>query len=245
MRFEHFNEIDSTSAELARRGRAGDVSPIWLQANLQTAGKGRRGRIWESQKGNLFCSGLFPIEDGDLESAARLSYAAALAAAQTCDAYIHPDLITIKWPNDILVDGAKAAGILLESGTGPAGPWLCVGVGLNLLSAPDNMPYRATCLSAHMRTDDPEEIPTAMGALATLARHFENWRKIYAKEGFAPIRAAWLARAAGLNGPVTARLMDRQVQGKFIGLSEKGELEVQEPSGTVTYISSGEVFFSQ
>lgn len=243
MRFEHFTEIDSTSAELARRARAGDLSPVWIQAGKQTAGKGRRGRAWESQKGNLFCSGLFPIEDGDLEAAARLSYAAALAVAQTCDAFIPPDLIAIKWPNDILVSGAKAAGILLESGTGPAGEWLCVGIGLNLLNAPQDTPYPVTSLSAHMDVDDPEKIPTAMGALAILADCFESWRTIYSKEGFAPIREAWLARAAGLGQPITARLMSGDVRGTFIGLSKKGELKVQETGGAVTYISSGEVFF--
>lgn len=241
MRFEHHSEIDSTSAEAARRGRAGDIDPVWIQADVQTKGVGRRGRAWSSRSGNLFCTGLFPIE-GELAQAAKLSYAAALAVIETCDAYVAPETLALKWPNDVLLGGAKVAGILLESGTGPRGAWMSVGVGINLLTHPSDTPYPATNLAAHMRTQDPEAIPNSMSALAVLSERFTHWCSLYARAGFAPLQAVWSARAAGIGGSVTANLMSETLTGTLLGLSAQGELEVRLPDGRVRHISSGEVF---
>ena len=135
MQFVHFKTIDSTQSEAKRRANTGNLGALWISTESQSKGRGRRGREWVSETGNLYCTGLYP-HGGDLASAARLSFAAALAVAQTLEQYIDPQLVSIKWPNDVLVDGKKVAGILLESGTYNDAIWVAVGIGINLVSHP-------------------------------------------------------------------------------------------------------------
>lgn len=241
MRILHHDSLDSTSTQAARLIEAGDPGDVWVQANIQTAGRGRLGRAWTSSSGNLFATYIFypPV---DITRAALYGFVAANAVADTVAAYLPHGDIKIKWPNDVQLGGAKISGILLESGHLQGRLWLSVGIGINLINCPDNTPYAVTNISAHINSDDPEDIPDPMAALAILAARFDAGSAQFARQGFEPVRRAWLARAAGLNETVSASAKDGKIIGTLRGLSNAGELEVRLPTGRDTLISSGEVF---
>ncbi len=225
---------------------AGDLGPLWISAKRQMGGKGRRGREWVSETGNLFCTGLFP-HIGTPASAARLSFVAALAVHDTVCSYCSG--AQIKWPNDVLVDGAKISGILLESGTysgtisdaGNDQLWVAVGIGINILSAPDNTQYSATYLNANMPLG---QHPYLSDVKKVLFERFAFWLEDYSQNGFEPIRTAWLERAQGMGGPVVARLPNKTIEGTAIGMDADGALAVKIHSGETIKIHAGDVFFS-
>ncbi len=236
MRVEHLAEIDSTNEEARRRALAGERGPLWLRADVQTAGRGRRGRAWASAGGNLFATGLYTLDEGARE-AAQLSFAAALSAAAVADAAGVAEA-RLKWPNDVLVAGRKVSGLLLESGAAPGGGlWLAVGVGINLASHPEDSERPATNLSAHGERLSPER------ALAILAEAFDAWLMRWRTEGFAPIRQAWLARAHALGERCQARLDGETVTGVFADLGADGALRLDLADGTRRHIAAGDVFF--
>lgn len=252
MRFLHFDTLGSTNAyakSLAepKDGARSDFGPLWISTDCQTAGKGRRGREWISKTGNLFCTGLYP-HTGDPASAARLSFAAALAVAETLDHYIPSDLIAIKWPNDVLVAGKKISGILLESGTHESKNWISIGIGINLTNCPDIDNYGTTHMLAHIAPENlqgSEPIFTgALPVLAILANRFDHWRDIYLAQGFEPLRTAWIMRAQGMGKAVTVRLPNKAIQGTALGMDAEGALEVLTVSGENVKIHAGDVFFS-
>ncbi len=238
-----FVEIDSTNEEARRLGEAGEAGPVWITAEIQTAGRGRRGREWVSPSGN-FMGTLFLRPQVNPRKAAELSFVAALAVHDAVASLMAPDLrpnLKLKWPNDLLHDGRKLAGILLES-SGIAGgdlAWLAIGMGINLAQHPNNVDYPATSLAALGQSD----IMPA-DALTALASAFEarirQWRDV---QGFAATRVAWLARAAGLGDPITVRLADETFTGTFEGLAVDGALEVRLASGMLRSVSAGDVFF--
>jgi len=240
MRILEFDEIDSTNFEAKRMAEAGDFGPLWITAKSQTGGKGRRGRAWVSETGNLFCTGLFP-RAGTPASAARLSFAAALAVHDTVSSFRQGAETKIKWPNDVLLGGAKISGILLESGTSNGQLWVAVGIGVNIVSAPDNTEYPATYLNA----DIPQEQHVYLSDVKKeLFKRFEFWLETYIKNGFEPLRTAWLERAQGMGGPVTARLPNKTIEGVAIGMDKDGALELKTGSGKIIKIHAGDVFFS-
>lgn len=235
--FETLPETDSTNEEARRRALAGERGPLWIRAERQSAGRGRRGRGWTGLDGNLFCTGLYVL-DASPGQAAQLSFAAALAAAEACETVIDPDRVKVKWPNDVLIGGRKACGILLESGAAPGGGlWLAVGVGLNCAAHPDDAERPATSLAA-----EGAELAAA-DAFTLLARRFDLWRSRWARDGFAALRDPWLARAHGLGAPCIARLKEGEARGVFAGLGEDGALRLDLANGERRYISAGDVFF--
>ena len=239
MRQVWLDQVDSTNEEARRRALEGETGPVWIAARRQTAGRGRRGRAWTSDSGNLFATGLFTLDKTPAE-AAQLSFAAALAAASVCDAALgDPSRTRLKWPNDVLVDGRKACGLLLESGQrlvpgNNRGIWLAVGVGINLASAPEDVERPATHLGASLHPD---------AALETLSAAFQTHLARWLEAGFDPIRNAWLARAHGLGDPCEARLDGETVRGVFADLGHDGALRLDLAGGGRRYISAGEVFF--
>lgn len=237
MNFEHFTEIDSTNDEARRRALSGEIGPLWLYADAQTAGKGRRGRRWISADGNLFATGLFTLQASPAE-AAQLSFAAALAVADLAQAAAPGAQAALKWPNDVLIEGRKLSGILLESGARPGGGlWLAVGIGINLAHHPEESESPATDLAFHGASITPAE------AVRMLADRFEHWKARWAEMGFAPLRDAWLARAHGLGGACEARLDGETVRGVFADLMADGALRLDLPDGRRRFISAGDVFF--
>jgi BirA family biotin operon repressor/biotin-[acetyl-CoA-carboxylase] ligase len=234
------DEVDSTNEEAKRCAEAGEAGALWILARRQTAGRGRRGRSWESRPGNLLAT-LLLRPDVTAARSAELSFVASLATAETFEALGAPKC-ALKWPNDVLIGEAKAAGILLESSGAAADrpDWLAVGFGLNLASAPEGTPYPATALARHIAAPPPE--PERI--LPILAREWTRQYDTWERQGFAPIRAAWLARAPGLGEPLVVRLGTREVSGVFADLDENGALVLETASGRQV-VSAGEVFFAR
>lgn len=246
MRFLTFDIVESTNQEARRIAETGSLDTVWIRANEQTQGRGRRGRDWISAKGNLYCSGLYQ-HIGSSQSAALLSFVAALAVADVLETYIDRDAISLKWPNDVLINGKKTSGVLLEKGRTNNQDWIIIGIGINLVSSPARTEFPATHVLAHMADEDlmsPEPIMTGPdAALAVLARRFDYWRHILITQGFRPVRSEWLGRASRIPGPVRVRLTDEDFSGQALGLGENGELQVQLADGTIRDIHSGDVFF--
>ena len=237
-----FDTLDSTSAEARRRAEAGEAGPLWIAARRQTAGRGRRGRAWETPEGNLAATWLGTTDKPPAE-AAQVSFVAALAVADLACAYVPESLIRLKWPNDPLLAGRKLGGVLVESGARPDGRlWLACGVGVNLAHAPVAAERPATTLAEHLSVEHPAP-PSPEPALEQLAAAFERWMKRWAAQGFEPIRAAWTERAAGLGQPCEARLGSETVQGVAEALEADGALRLRLPEGGVRRITAGDVFF--
>jgi BirA family biotin operon repressor/biotin-[acetyl-CoA-carboxylase] ligase len=232
-----FESIDSTSDEARRHAAtAADRTVYW--AKRQTAGHGRRGRAWTSQPGNLFVS-LLLKPGSPLARAAQLSFVCALAVADVLDRAGAAGRVALKWPNDVLLDGAKVCGILLEaSSAGPRLEAVIAGIGLNLVGHPPDTPYPATDLAAAgLGRIEPD---TALDwLLAAFELRYAAWRA----GGFAPVRAAWLARAWRLGETIEVRLDGETLAGRFADLDEGGALVVETGSGARRTIAAGDVYF--
>ncbi len=240
-RLATFESLDSTNEQARGLAMDGALDGTVIWAKSQTAGRGRQGREWQSPEGNLYCS-IVVRPEVPAADAAQLSFVTALALGQAVSGLL-PDGVEMryKWPNDLLLDGRKAAGILLESSGGAAGrlDWLVIGAGLNVEECPDvTGGYPATSLrEAGVR-------PVALGDI--LARYiggFAHWRARWQNEGLAAIREAWLERAARLGEDITVRLPGDQLQGRFTGLDEGGALLLDLPDGSRRTITAGDVFF--
>jgi BirA family biotin operon repressor/biotin-[acetyl-CoA-carboxylase] ligase len=227
-----YDELDSTNSQARRLAEGGEQGPLWISAARQTAGRGRRGRVWTSGEGNLAATLLLRPE-APASVTGQLSFVAALAAAETTAHFAPSAVITVKWPNDVLAEGKKLAGLLLEGGPG----WLAIGIGINLASFPDGTEFPATSLAQLGIAP-----PTAEEALTVLAARFAHWYDVWMKDGFEPIRSAWLVRAAGLGAPIRARLPNETREGVFEGIDQSGALLLNE-QGSVRAIAAGEVFF--
>ncbi len=239
-----FDEIDSTNAEARRRAEAGETGPVWLAARRQSAGRGRRGRLWASDTGNLFAT-LLLVTSRPAGEAAQASFLAALAVADLLDASATPGAVAIKWPNDVTLAGLKASGILLESGARPGGGlWLAVGIGVNLAHAPEGIERPATALSRHLRPDLPRA-PDPEMAIEGLATAFEAWWRRWEREGFDPVLQAWRARAGGPTGPCVARLPGETLSGEAEGVAPDGALRLRLGDGSLRLITAGDVFFGE
>jgi BirA family biotin operon repressor/biotin-[acetyl-CoA-carboxylase] ligase len=237
--FARYRELDSTNEEARRLARDGAQGPVWISAARQTAGRGRQGRVWQSLDGNLFATLLIRPSRGDSEWP-QLSFAAAIAAADMAAGFAPEAHIAVKWPNDVLGNGRKLAGILLERVAGPGGiadGALAIGIGVNLAHHPDGTEFPAISLaSLGVSPPGPDQ------ALTALAAHFAKWYDQWQVQGFAGLREAWLARAAGLGAQVRARLAQEERVGVVEGIDDSGALLLNE-GGTVRVISAGEVFF--
>jgi BirA family biotin operon repressor/biotin-[acetyl-CoA-carboxylase] ligase len=235
----HFEEIDSTNEEAQRLANAGVEGPLWLLADRQTRGRGRRGRDWHSPVGNLSAT-LLLKPASRIAQCAELSFVAGLAAGDCVARFAARAQVTLKWPNDVLLNGRKVAGILLEASGRDAGApdWLAIGFGMNLVWHPDDLEFPATSLPAiHADALSPRD------ALTCLAASWSDWYNSWQLSGFAAIREAWLARADGLGQQILARLPDVEIFGVFEGIDEHGALLLREPSGLLRTISAADVFF--
>jgi BirA family biotin operon repressor/biotin-[acetyl-CoA-carboxylase] ligase len=238
------DETDSTNAEARRRAEAGEVGPLWIAARRQTAGRGRRGRQWGSDSGNLFTTLLLLTQKSPAE-AAQLTFAASLAVADLLDRYVPSALVTIKWPNDVLLDGRKTSGILIESGPAPSGGlWLAVGIGVNLNQTPGDTERPATCIAEHL-ANGVASAPTVDEAAKALAETFGVWLDRWMTLGFQPVLDAWIARTPGLHGPCTARLTNETLTGTADGVEADGSLRLKLSDGSLRVISAGDVFFGE
>jgi BirA family biotin operon repressor/biotin-[acetyl-CoA-carboxylase] ligase len=235
------DQTDSTNEEARRRAPAG--APLWILARKQTTGRGRLGRDWSSPRGNLSATLLIGRDEapGDL---AKLSFHASLAVADLLTHFAPGAEIATKWPNDALLNGRKAAGILLENlGPGPASSNgrktnLAIGIGINLTHYPDPATSRWSPTSLVAETG---RAPGIEEALLVLADRLDYWLGI---SEFTPIRAAWLARATHLGRRIEARLPDCTLTGIFEDVDVDGALVLRTPDG-IRRISAADIHFPE
>ena len=218
----HVHEaLPSTSDLVIRLAEAGEPEGIVILAHHQTAGRGTKGRGWEGPSGNLHLSVLLR-PDEPLRFAVQWSFVAAVALADALLPLLpDPSVLSLKWPNDLMLNGAKAAGILAETSAGGAGgiAWVCLGIGVNLAHAPD-VPGRATASLADLGLAPPTPEAFAADLLNALAAR----RAQRAAEGFGAIRAAWLARGPAMGAPLAIRRQGAEITGRFAGLADDGSL---------------------
>lgn len=222
-----FDTIDSTMAE-ARRQAPAIAGAAWFLSHEQTAGTGRRGRLWDSQKGN-FAASLLIRPQATPDKLALRSFVAALAlydALVECTG--RADIFTLKWPNDVLLNGGKLAGILLETLAEGADRYaLIIGIGVNLKSVPNAAALEPTALPPKSLSQETGLNITPESFLDALAVSYASWENTLQTYGFAPIRQAWLSKAANIGKPITARLPKHQIEGIFKTVDETGALILQ------------------
>lgn len=237
-----FETIDSTNLEAGRRVSTA-AGPIWILAKEQTAGVGRRGRMWSTKAGNFAATLLQPLTV-PLDQAALLSFVTALALR---DAFLAvggtPADFTLKWPNDVLFQGGKIAGILLETvGSGPS--HLCIGIGINLCHAPGSEVLETSAVPPKSLAGDAnlQILPEAF--LDVLAPHYAERQAQFQLDGFDAIRRDWLVHAARLGGQITARTVKEDIQGWFETVDETGALVLNTPEGPRA-ITAADIFFDK
>src|SRR5712692_7019656 len=237
MRLVAHEVLGSTNAEALSLARQGERGPLWITAERQSAGRGRRGRSWVSAPGNLYAS-LLLTDPAPPEHWPELSFVAALAihdAVVEAAAAFKP-LLAIKWPNDLLLSGKKFAGILIEGEGGEEGA-VAIGIGVNCASHPADTEHPATDLAAAGAALSPQAL---FGALSVkMAGRLAQWNR---GEGFATVRADWLARAAGIGEEIRVSLADRELSGRFEALDQAGGLVLRLPNGKTETIAAGDVF---
>lgn len=250
-RLNAFDEIGSTNTEAAAAAAAGDVGEVWFASLKQNAGRGRRGRVWETPSGNLAAS-LLIVPDCEPALSATLGFVAGVALNRALQAVLPKGLvrtgidgatgnhrIALKWPNDVLADGAKVAGILLESQKRPDGRnAVIIGMGVNVVSAPEGLPYPANSLRALGAEISAE---TIFGALSdewvVTYELWDNGRNI------GDVLRLWRASAAGIGAEVAISGDSGVVRGVFESIDESGRLIVRSNDNSRIAITAGDVHF--
>lgn len=231
MRIE--DSLPSTSDLLLRLAAAGEPERLAVLARRQTGGRGRDGRPWDSPRGNLYISVLLRPK-GSAREAGQWGLLAAVALHDALSPFLPKGApLTLKWPNDLLLDGAKIAGMLCETAADARGgiEWMVAGLGANLAMAP-RLPDRATaCLADRGAPPAPETVA------AGLLHAFDHWCAVQAREGFGPIRAAWMARGPRLDDRLAVR---GGIVGHYAGLAQDGSLLLAR-EGRVHAVASGEI----
>lgn len=227
---------DSTQDLVRRAATAGEAEGYAVQALQQTKGRGRHGNEWDSPMGNLYLSALLrpKTAPGDM---GQMGFVVALALSAAMDSYIDPakNTKTLKWPNDLLIDGLKISGILLETATAENGTvdWLIVGTGVNIFAPPEG----------RIGLDNIKTKPVFVNVfrdeyLEKLGFYYDLWQQ----KGFAPIREEWLKQAHGMGRPMTVRLPEVSYDGNFEGIDESGALLLK-AGGAVRTFTAGDVHF--
>lgn len=216
---------------MAALARTGLGEGVWLRAERQAAGRGRQGRAWVSPPGNFYASTLVRLRPTDPPPAA-LGLLTAVALDEAVRVYLRDGDLRLKWPNDLLLEGAKLSGVLLERVDNA----VVVGVGLNLAHHPDLPDRPATSLAAHGLTVTPADLAD------TLAGAFARWLQTWRGQGVAPVRARWLERAHAEGAALTARLPDGSVlPGLFAGLDADGALRLRLADGSTRVIHAADI----
>jgi BirA family transcriptional regulator, biotin operon repressor / biotin---[acetyl-CoA-carboxylase] ligase len=231
--------VTSTNSWLLDRARDGEPSHLWVQAARQTAGRGRQGRGWMSEPGNLYAS-LLLYDPAPVERLGELPLVVALALHDALVDLLPPPLrpeLLIKWPNDLLVQGAKIAGILVESAVFSGRRAVVIGCGVNAAHHPQTPLYPATDLSSLAVPTPPDVIFERLAG--SLARRLAEWTN----GPFANLRTAWMARAKGVGQPLRVRLANRELSGVFEDMDIAGRLVLRLDNRQIEAISAGDVFF--
>ncbi len=210
----HLKTVDSTNTEARRQLDANAPTPFWIIADEQTEGRGRLGREWISKPGNLYSTFAFPIDTATAHGS-QISFVAALAVHDVATTFINNAMITLKWPNDCLINGAKFSGVLAEL----YGNTMILGMGLNVLHEPEVLPYKATCLTAHAPT------VTVAQTFELLQLKLKKWLQMWENgDGFQHIHRAWEARCDLIGMPISLDTGRTILHGTFAGLAPDGGL---------------------
>ena len=236
-RLELYERLDSTNLEVKRRTEAGERGPLWVLAQSQTAGYGRRGREWEQAVGD-FAGTLLVRPEGDPTRFGELSFVAAIAVHEAISVLARSGIVQAKWPNDILIEEAKVSGLLLEFIDVKPAPLIALGIGINIVSKPENTPYPTTRLIDHGVAAPPS--PQDIAGLIDKAfwRAYTTWRD----KGFPQVQEQWLSIARGVGEKIVVRLPDEERTGIFEGIDKAGALILRMKDETQT-INVGEVYF--
>ncbi|MGE0024906.1 MAG: biotin--[acetyl-CoA-carboxylase] ligase [Hyphomicrobium sp.] len=222
---ERFPALDSTNAEAMRRAAAGERGPLWIMADTQTAGRGRAGRAWSSEAGNMHASLLVTLE-APQPRAYQLALVAGVAVFDALEAGAAPADLSLKWPNDILIAGEKAGGILIESSTNAEGLTAVIGIGINVTAAPPLPDRLATCLAAYGSAPEPRFL------LERIAASMAAWLALWDEgRGFAAVREAWLRRAHPIGERMSINTGAERIWGAFLGLDPDGALMLDNEAG--------------
>ena len=239
-RHEALPETPSTNTECLARARAGDSGLLWVTAERQTGGRGRRGRPWVSERGNLYAS-LLLIDPAPMERLASLPLAIAVAVHHAIRSVLPPgaEPLEVKWPNDILIGRKKTCGILVEGERLADGRHaVVIGIGINVSVMPDNPIYPVTCLRDQGSAASPEELFAHL--FASMAETLDIWD---GGQGIAEVTARWRAVACGIGEKITVNLPDRSISGYFAGIDDNGLLMLDTGTGRMMPIAAGDVFF--
>ena len=240
IRHEALSDTSSTNTECLARARAGDRGLLWITAERQTGGRGRRGRPWVSERGNLYAS-LLLIDPAPMERLGSLPLAIAVAVHQAIRSVLPAgaEPLEVKWPNDILIGRKKTCGILVESERLADGRHaLVIGIGINVSVMPKNPIYPVTCLRDQGSAASPEELFAHL--FASMAEVLDVWDE---GQGIAEVTARWRAVACGIGEKITVNLPDRSISGYFAGIDDNGLLMLDTGTGRMMPIAAGDVFF--
>lgn len=234
-----FDTIDSTNEEAKRLAANGGAHGAVIWAKEQTNGKGRSGREWQSLPGNLFVTVL--LQPGcDIALIPQLTYVASLAAMNTIQDLLPEDCeISLKWPNDVLINGKKIAGILLESFMVPDDDqrWVAVGVGMNVEESPGDVLFPATSLK-----EEGVEIISAKIVLSRYVHCFVEAYNQWSRKGFTSIRRQWNSAAWSIGNQVRISLPHEEIEGVFKNIDLDGGLVIQISPTKKRVIHAGDMF---
>lgn len=234
----HFAEIGSTNAEALSRAASG-APEQWIVAERQIAGRGRRGREWISEPGNLYAS-LLLYDPAPPSLSPQICFVAALAlhdAVCDCLPSLSQDRLHLKWPNDLLLDGKKLAGILVEGAIAGTRQAVVTGIGVNCSHHPEGTPYPVTDFASEGFSLGPPELLGRLGA--RMMDRLAQWQR---GSAFAATRSAWLVRAHDLGREIEVKLPERALKGRFEEIDGDGALVLALPSGHRKFIRAGDVF---
>ena len=230
VRLRRYEILDLTNEEAIRLAREGERGPVWITAAQQTAGRGRRGRAWVSQPGNLFATLLTEAEE---PNAAETGFVAAVSAVDAMRRFVPGERAKIKWPNDVLIDGRKCAGILVER---ISDRLVAIGIGIDLVDCPSG-------IGAVSLSEICGFAPSPGELLTPLAVEMKHWLQQWREAGFVPVREAWLARAAGMGHQIHAATPLGTIDGCFQNLDRDGALLLRDAGGTMHRITAADVFY--
>ncbi len=239
-RLVELDSVVSTMNEARERAEAGAEDGTLIWAKEQREGRGRQGRNWASPRGNLYLS-LILRPECKPATAAQLSFLAAVALGEAVGSVAPPMVeVTFKWPNDVLFNSRKGAGILLESKSTPDGmiDYVILGIGVNVQTHPEESAYPATSL----RFEGCPPTLSEVELLQAFSRSFLVRANSWLEDGFAPIRKAWLAHAISLGKEIEVRLPKETLRGVFEALDENGVLQLRLPDGDLKAIAAGDVY---
>lgn len=239
-----FDALESTNTFLIEQALAGEPGNLWVTSGIQTVGKGSRGRSWTSEPGNLYAS-LLLIDPAPKSHLAELTFVASLAgrdavleACREVREGLVPE-VQLKWPNDLMLNGAKCAGILLEGGDLQGLSYVVIGNGINCATCPSDTLHAATTLEREGFAIEPQMLFSHLSA--AFAKRIKQWDR---GEGFAEIRADWLQHVYGLNQQVAVMVPGKgTLKGRFASIDDNGYMLLDQADGTRQRISTADIFF--